>query len=447
MKPTVLIVDDEQSVRLFLRELMEEEDFIVHEAANGAETISQSRKVQADLIILDLKLPDANGLDLIPKLLSDNPKAQVIIISALGTVDNAVKSIKLGAFDFITKPFDIDNILITIRRAMACNQLADETQAIKQKALSKGVTESFVGRSDQIEKIKDLIGKLKNTQVPILITGETGTGKNVLARQIHNKLSGKDKPLVYINSATIPDTLFESELFGHEKGSFTGAHTQKKGRVEKAHGGSLILDEITEIPLRIQPKLLDFIQEMTFCRIGGNHRLKVSTRVIALSNCDLYTEMEKGRFRKDLYYRLNLIHLRIPPLRDRVSDIPLLTRRFLQQFRQKYGRQVTSVEKAALNLLINHEWKGNVRELKNVLERAYIQCDGNRICTLDIVFEEGVRQTKSKTLKDMMADYERKVILKTLSRNRGNRQKTADDLSISIRALHYKLNKYQITSA
>ena len=383
MKHKIMIVDDEPNVRLFLTDLLRGEDYQIETAENGSLAVKKGRKFLPDIIFLDLMLPDANGLDLIKTLKAIESFPQIIIISALGTVENAVNATRLGAYDFITKPFDIDKIIMTLKRCCEYQLLYRENQLLKEYCQDMPVFQEFIGETTEINKIKRRILKLKNTDVPILITGETGTGKNVLAKQIHHTISKENSPLVYINCSNISENLFESELFGHEKGSFTGAVERKKGRIEEAEGGTVILDEISEIPYSLQAKLLTFLQEKTFFRVGGCKEYRVNTRIIALSNCDLIQEIENNRFRKDLFYRLAVIHFIIPPLRERKEDIVLLCRHFLNVFNKVYGGKKKKLDSIGFEYLKNQSWQGNTRELKNVLERAYIYTDGEILSVED----------------------------------------------------------------
>ena len=444
MKKIICVVDDEKNVRMFLRDLLEQENYIVHEAADGGSAMELVRTRKPHIVILDLNLPDAKGLDLIEPIKKEAPLSQVIVITALGTVDNAVSSMRRGAFDFITKPFDVESILISVRRAFEFAQVSRENVALRTQQKNRMYFEEFIGRSPAVERIKNLILKLSHADVPVLITGETGTGKNVLAKQIHFSLAEPDSPIVYTNCSSIPDTLFESEIFGHEKGAFTGAQGVKKGRVEEADGGTLILDEISEIPYEIQAKLLDFLQERTFYRIGGTKPLHVDIRIIAISNRDLRQEIENGRFRKDLFYRLNLIHFQIPPLRERTEDIPLLLEYFMDVFRRKYGMHDKVLSSSCLDFFLSYHWPGNVREMKNAVERAFICCEGDEIVECDIVYEEDASGAATRDLRERLADYERSLIIESLARNSGNRTRTAEELCISLRNLQYKLEKYDL---
>jgi len=445
VKRTICVVDDEKNVRTFIRDLLEQEGYEVCEAADGSEALKKTITTKPHIVILDLNLPDASGIDLIAPMKKESPLSQIIVITALGTVDNAVASMKMGAFDFITKPFDVENILISIRRAIEFVEVSRENVALRTAQKNRIYFEEFIGSSPVIEKIRNLILKLVHADVPILITGETGTGKNVLAKQIHFTLSEPDAPIVYTNCSSIPDTLFESELFGYEKGAFTGAQAAKKGRVEEADNGTLILDEITEIPYEVQAKLLDFLQERAFYRIGGTKPVHVSLRIIAISNRDLKEEIDRGNFRKDLFYRLNLIHFQIPPLRERSEDIPLLAAHFMDVLRRKYGMAGKKLSDDCIHFFKAYRWPGNVREMKNVIERAFICCEEDEITEGDVILESEASAGKSSPdLREQLAEYERNIIIETLARNGGNRTRTAEELHISLRNLQYKLEKYDI---
>jgi len=440
----ILVCDDEANVREFLKDLLSLEGFAIVEAESGAAAVDSVSRDKPDLCILDLMLPDCTGVELLPRLKAANPMLSVIVITALGTVDNAVLSMKAGAYDFITKPFDVDTILISVKRALEFVSVSKENTVLWNLHKNRMYYEDFIGECQAVQSIKSLIPKLAFADVPILVTGETGTGKNVLAKQIHFSLSGAQAPLVYANCSSIPATLFESELFGHEKGSFTGASAQKKGRVELANGGTLLLDEITEIPYELQAKLLDFLQERTFYRVGGVSPVSVETRIIALTNKNLPEEIKAGRFRKDLFYRLNVIHFTVPPLRDRGDDIRLICEYLIELLKRKYNSPSIRLSEAALGLIRGYAWPGNVRELKNVLERAFICADGDTIEADSLILEEHDHATLKRELKDLMEDFEHDIILRRLAYFKGSRTATAKDLGISIRNLQYKLEKYEI---
>lgn len=444
MKKKILVCDDEAYVRVFLRELLELEKYIVFEAENGKQAESIIKNEKIDLCILDLMLPDYSGIDLIPRLKEKNRHLSIIVITAIGTINNAVASMKAGAYDFITKPFDVETILISVRRALDFVLVSRENKALWNLHKNRVYYEDFIGDSPAIQNIKTLIPKLANADVPILISGETGTGKNVLAKEIHFTLEGAEAPLIYTNCSSIPSSLFESELFGHEKGSFTGANAQKKGRVELANRGTLLLDEITEIPYEIQAKLLDFLQERNFYRVGGVNPVFVNTRIIALTNRDLQEEIKAGRFRKDLFYRLNVIHFLIPPLRERSDDIYLICEYLLEQLKKKYNRPFLSISKEAMTIIKSWSWPGNVRELKNNLERAFIYAEGDKIVPENLVLDGQEAVCHDQSLKELLEEFERDIIMKRLSQCKGSRRETASGLGMSLRNLQYKLEKYGI---
>ncbi|MDC7125457.1 MAG: sigma-54 dependent transcriptional regulator [Spirochaetales bacterium] len=444
MTRKILIVDDEPNVRRFLSELLNEDQYQIETAANAAEAMHKACSFQPDVIFLDLKLPDGNGLHMIKPLKQLDSSPQVIIISALGTVENAVNATRLGAYDFITKPFDIEKITLTLTRCFEYQQLFRENYILKQYRQECPLFQEFIGESPNIIRIKRRILKLVNTDVPILITGETGTGKNILAKQIHYTISEGAAPLVYINCSNISESLFESELFGHEKGSFTGAVERKKGRLEEASGGSVILDEISEIPYSLQAKLLTFLQERTFFRVGGRQELKVETRIIALTNRNLLDEIDNGRFRKDLYYRLNVIHFEIPPLRERKEDIVLLCRHFLDTFFKNYGGIRKQLDAPGFEYLRNYSWPGNTRELKNMLERAYIYSDGETLSVDECSIKNDFEYDEEYSLKEQLQNIEKQFIVASLIEEGGNRKNTAKKLKIGLRTLQYKISEYGI---
>jgi DNA-binding NtrC family response regulator len=444
VKHKILIVDDEKNVRAFLRELFRTDEYSTAEAESGKEALFVAGEWQPEIILLDLNLPDTTGLELIKPLKNLCPDVQIVIITALGTIDNAVKTIKAGAYDFITKPFDVDNITVAVDRSLEHYKLQSENRHLRKNQQHCDGYQEFIGQTEPIMNIRNKIQKLMNTEVPILISGETGTGKNILAHQIHYTLSDIKSPHIYTNCATLSESLFESELFGHEKGAFTGADKSKPGRVEEADNGTLILDEITEIPYHLQAKLLSFLQDKKFYRVGGRQEKHVNVRIIALTNKDLEEEISKGTFRKDLYYRLNVIRFNIPPLRERVSDIPLLTEHFLQSFQIKYGERGGLLTTGQKEIMLSYKWPGNTRELKNILEQAFIYCEDTHLPIDELLTDDQMSQTSMKSLKNQIQIYEKKMIINSLFGNKGRRKETAEELGISLRNLHYKLTQYDI---
>lgn len=437
---TVLIVDDEQHVRAFLREVLEEDGYEVCEAAGVSDARTAIREYGPTLVVLDLMLPDGSGIDVLKFSASLRTPPTVIVITALGTIQTAVSSIKQGAFDFITKPFDVETIRIAVDRAIEYTAITQENIALRQQRKNAAYFNEFIGECAEIKRIKDVVLRLNYPDVPILITGETGTGKNVLAKEIHYTWSSSDAPLVSANCASIPEHLFESELFGHERGSFTGATSTKKGLAEEANGGTLILDEVAEMPQSLQAKLLHLIQDRTFQRVGSTKTIQSTARIIALTNRDLEKECAAGRFRCDLYYRLNVVHFRIPPLRARPGDALLLADRFITQLRERYDQPEKQIAPECLRFIQEHQWPGNVRELKNQLERAFIFSDDQLIRVTDLGNHVSDYTGDTESLREKVARHERKIIREMIALQHGNKTAAAAKLRISVRNLHYKLS-------
>ena len=440
----VLVVDDERNVREYLKELLQLHLYQPLVAETGAAALAVLREVPVGLVILDLKLPDADGIELIPRIKELCPGVAILVITALGTIQHAVDSIKAGAYDFITKPFDIDTILIAVNRVQEFISIREENIALRRQRDNRLYYEEFIGASPHIERIKDVILRLSHVDVPVLITGETGTGKNVLAKLIHYTWREQEAPLVHMNCSSIPEALFESELFGHEKGAFTGAVERKRGLVEEADGGTLILDEITDMPTSAQAKLLTFLQDRSFYRVGGSKPHSVSTRIIALSNRDLAAETQTGSFRKDLFYRLDVVHFVIPPLRERGRDVLLIADSFMEELRLKYDQPEKRLTERCREWILSQRWPGNIRQLRNVLERAFIFIEGSVVDICDVRVEEPPPD-EPKDLKSIVGCFEEMKIREALVRHEGNRLAAAEDLGISLRTLHYKLNRGRAT--
>lgn len=367
----ILIVDDERSIRSTLREILEYEKYTVDDAENGMDALKMIENQKYDIVLCDIKMPQMDGIELLETALK-MAETQFIMISGHGTIETAVQAIKKGAFDYIAKPLDLNRLLITIRNAMDKSVLVTET-----KKLRKQIDKSYeiIGESAEILKIKDMISRVAPTHARVLITGENGTGKELVARQLHFLSQRSAMPFIEVNCAAIPSELIESQLFGHEKGSFTSAIKQRKGDFEQADGGTLFLDEIGDMSLSAQAKVLRALQENKIVRVGGEKDIPVNVRVIAATNKHLANEIQKGRFREDLYHRLGVIIIHVPPLRERTDDIPLLARHFLTQICQSQGKAVTGIDDAAIEALSNMTWTGNIRELHNVIERLVILCD------------------------------------------------------------------------
>jgi DNA-binding NtrC family response regulator len=368
----VLIIDDEKPIRNALRDILEYEKMQVEDAATGTEGLQKLEKDKFDLILCDIKMPGIDGIEVLEKMMQQGYSAPVIMISGHGTIETAVEAVKKGAFDFIAKPLDLNRLLVTVRNALDKSVIVNENKALKKK-VSK--TFDMIGNSAAINEIKEMIEKVAPTDARVLITGGNGTGKELVARWLHEKSNRSKFPMIEVNCAAIPSELIESELFGHEKGAFTSAVNQRKGKFEQAEGGTLFLDEIGDMSLSAQAKVLRALQENKISRVGGEKEIKVNVRVVAATNKNLKEEIQKGNFREDLYHRLSVIPIHVPSLNQRVEDIPLLAEHFLQILSEEHGIQAKKINKEALTALQKIDWTGNVREFKNVIERLIILCD------------------------------------------------------------------------
>jgi two-component system nitrogen regulation response regulator NtrX len=445
--PTILAVDDEVSILQSLSGILSDEGFEVLTASNGYEALKIIEEKSPDLVLLDIWMPGIDGIETLQEIKRSNPFLQVVIISGHGTIETAVKATKLGAYDFIEKPLSIEKVVVTINNALNFRQLEEENRFLRKKTLEK---HSITGNSPPIQALKKQIAVAAPTNAWILITGENGTGKELVARTIHQMSHRADKPLIDVNCAIIPDDLIESELFGHEKGAFTGATSRKRGKFEVANGGTIFLDEIGDMSLKTQAKILRMLQEQKFERLGGSRTLTVDVRVIAASNKDLEREIGKGRFREDLYYRLNVIPIEVPPLRNRAEDIPLLVETFLKGFSEKGDCGMMSVTPGAIERLKAYHWPGNVRELKNLVERLAIMTELEVIAESDIPFsykrkgattpEAGIFEVDS--LKKAKREFEKIFILRKLSENENNISQTAESIGIERSRLQKKMKSF-----
>ncbi|MCX6217273.1 sigma-54 dependent transcriptional regulator [Spirosoma sp.] len=376
----LIIVDDEKPIRAALRDILEYEGYDVDEAKDGEEGLDMIMRTSYDVALCDIRMPKLNGLELLMKVSEAEKSTQIIMISAYGNVENAVEATKRGAFDFITKPPDLNRLLITVRNAIERSKLVQETKTLKKRIYKLN---EIVGESDSIRKVKDTINRVAATEARVLVTGANGSGKEMVAKQIHEKGSRANQPLIEVNCAAIPSELIESELFGHEKGAFTGAAAKRVGKFEQADGGTLFLDEIGDMSLSAQAKVLRALQESKITRVGGDKEIKVNVRVIAATNKDLRQEIVNGNFREDLFHRLSVIMIHVPPLSERRSDIPLLADKFLHDIATEYGAPVKELSPDAMDYLQSLPWTGNVRELRNVIERLVIMC-GDEIMLDDV---------------------------------------------------------------
>jgi len=447
MFPTILIVDDEESILQSLSGLLLDEGFEVITATNGYEALKIIDAESPDLVLLDIWMPGIDGIETLQEIKKDNPFIQVIIITGHGTIETAVKATKLGAFDLIEKPLSIDKIIVAINNALNFRRLEEENRYLRKKMIEKN---SISGNSPPINLLKKQIAAAAPSETWILIKGENGTGKELVARTIHQMSSRASQPLVDVNCAAIPEELIESELFGHEKGSFTGAVTKNRGKFELANDGTIFLDEIGDMSLKTQAKILRVLQEQQFQRVGGGRTIKVNVRVLAATNKDLEEEIQKGLFREDLYYRLNVIPIEVPSLRDRFDDIPLLVETFLEEQNRQEHQGSMKMDPEALALLQRYPWPGNVRELKNLVERLTIMVEGDRISAADIPAPynpecqdplERIESTlfQMDSLKDAKKAFEKEFIGKKLKENEKNVTQTAKAIGVERSYLHKKL--------
>lgn len=367
----ILIIDDEKPIRNALKEILEYEKFKVDEAEDGPSGLQKVKKNKYDIILCDIKMPKMDGIELLEKIIEEGIETPVIMISGHGNIETAVEALKKGAYDFIQKPLDLNRILVTIRNAMEKKDLVQETKVLKQK-ISKSKSFKIIGKSKEIMEIKEMIDKVAPTDARVMITGSNGTGKELVARQLHEKSGRTKAPFVEVNCAAIPSELIESELFGHEKGAFTSANKQRKGKFEQADGGTLFLDEIGDMSLSAQAKVLRALQENKINRVGGDKDIKVNVRVVAATNKNLADEIKEGHFREDLYHRLSVILIHVPSLNERKDDIPLLTEHFIQQICAEQGFPEKKINDAAIKELQKVNWTGNIRELRNIIERLLI---------------------------------------------------------------------------
>jgi two-component system response regulator PilR (NtrC family) len=449
-KGKILIVEDEKSMREVLKILLEGENYLVTPASDGLEGISYIDKDIFDLVITDIKMPRIDGFELLRKTKEISPDTLVIMITAFGTTESAIEAMKLGAYDYINKPFKIDEIRLIVKKAIEKKRLREEISLLREKVKTSYALENIIGKSPKMQELFTVIPRIAQSNSNVLITGESGSGKELVATALHNLSHRREKNLVTINCAAFPEGLLESELFGHMKGSFTGAIYNKQGLFEMADGGSVLLDEIGEMPVNLQAKLLRVIEGGTFRRVGGTNDIKVDIRVISATNKDIKEEIASGRFREDLYYRLNVVPIIIPPLRERKEDIPLLIDHFLRKTSSNSKR----VTPEAMRLLMDYSWKGNVRELENVVERIGLFADREEITPSDLpseitgypgdikyiseLTEEGVNIDK------IIEDIEKKYILQALKIAGGIKTEAARLLNLSFRSFRHRLHKYGI---
>jgi two-component system nitrogen regulation response regulator NtrX len=457
MSASILVVDDEEAIVSSLSSILQDEGYEVSVAKSGAEALKTYMADPPDLMLLDIWMPDMDGLETLRRIREVVPNAQVMVMSGHGSIETAVKAIKLGAYDYIEKPLSLENVTLRVKHALEQYRLEEENRSLRTKVQRKF---ELVGQSPAMQQLRQLIETAGPTNSRVLVGGENGTGKELVARAIHLQSARADRPFVAVNCAAIPETLIESELFGHEKGSFSGATSMKRGQFEQADGGTLFLDEIGDMSLSTQAKVLRALQEQQFTRVGGTKLLKVDVRVLAASNKDLLKEIEKGNFREDLYYRLNVVPIVVPPLRERRDDIPLLIRHFMKVHAEEQGLRTKEVTPEAMNVFQQYDWPGNIRELRNLIERLMIMVPGNVIDAAQATASLQVKPTGSApaaanaatpaavsplftqpydSLRDARNAFEKEYIARKLREHHWNISRTAEDLKIERSHLHRKI--------
>jgi two-component system nitrogen regulation response regulator NtrX len=444
MAYTVLIVDDERGIRESLGGILEDEGYDVITAETGDESLRLIESEPIDLVFLDIWLPDRDGVEILEEIKARKDRLPVIMISGHGTVEMAVKATKIGAYDFLEKPLSLERVLLTSQRALERGRLEKDYKTLKEDISRRW---QLIGESLGIRLLREQIERVATTASRVLITGESGTGKELVARLIHEKGPRSKNPFIEVNCAAIPKDLIQTQLFGHDKGAFTGAHERKKGKFELADGGILFLDEVGDMSLQTQAKVLRIIETQEFQRVGGSKNIKVDVRIIAATNKNLTDEVRKGNFREDLFFRLSVIPIHVLPLRERREDLPLLTEHFLECISMEYGRPVKKISKEAMELFYKYDWPGNVRELRNTVERLIIMTPSETITAKDVSFIN-VKPTdyfSLKTLKDAREAVERDFILRKLQENNWNISKTAEALQIERSNLHRKIKAYGLS--
>ena len=447
MKFTLLIIDDEKNIRDGLAANFELEDYNVKTASSGEEGIELISKGDIDLVITDLRMPGISGEEVLKHVATVTPGIPVIILTGHGSIDAAVDAMRHGAYDFLTKPLNLDQLEMIAKRALERRELKLEHQDLKKSVDEKNAFKDMIGKSPAMQKIQEIIKKAADSKASVLITGESGVGKEVVARAIHELSSRHGKPMIDVHCAALSETLLESELFGHEKGAFTGADHLQKGRFERAHGSTIFLDEIGEINQSTQIKILRVLAERKFERVGGEQTIAVDVRVVAATNRNLENEIKEGKFREDLFYRLNVIHIHVPPLRERKSDLPLLMASFLSRFNEENGKSIKGFDNKSKAAMNSYDWPGNIRELRNCVESAVVMCSGDEITIDDLpvnIASSSSENAISVPFGISLNDAERIVIEQNLAAQKNNKTKTAEILGIGRKTLQRKLAEWGI---
>jgi DNA-binding NtrC family response regulator len=454
LRPVILVVDDEPNVRESFR-LVLEDAYEVIDVPDGARALDAVRASPVDLVLLDIRLPEMDGIEVLERLKTIDEGVEVILVTAVKTVRTAVAAMKLGAFDYVTKPFDEDELLSLVRRALQKRSLEREVTFLRGELARQHDHEDIVGEHVEMQKLSRLITQVARTTTTVLITGESGTGKELIARAIHHRGPRRDKPFVPVNPAAIPESLVESELFGHEKGAFTGAHQRKLGRFELAQGGTLFLDEIGLLRSEVQAKLLRVLQEREIERVGGTHAIKIDVRIVAATNLDLKRAVASGAFREDLFYRLNVVPITVPPLRDRIEDLPLLVDHFIRRYNHECNKRIEALTPDALAALGSYTWPGNVRELQNIIERTVVLVDGPLISAADLPLDLTISPTRPGStfdkrhvdLNEASDRFERLIVQRVLEEARGNVSEAARVLGLHRNSLKVKLARWKLSDA
>jgi DNA-binding NtrC family response regulator len=448
---SILAIEDDPLQRRLIKENLEQRDYVVYEAATGSEALALMAEFPVDIAVVDYKLEDETGTEIIKSLLEINPLITPIMVTAFSNVENAVEAMKIGAYDYIVKPIDFEKFLLVIERALERQRLQKEVLSLRSSLEEKFSSKNFVFSSSAMSDVVHMISKASQSDATVLIYGETGTGKDLVAKTIHFSSKRKDGPYLAVNIPSLPETLIESELFGAEKGSFTGAHERKIGKFEASSGGTLFLDEIGDLPQQLQVKMLRFLQEKEFYRLGSSKTLKSDVRIIAATNRDLQKLIEEGSFRPDLYYRLNVIPIFVPPLRSRREDIPPLVDHFIRLYSKREKKKIESISADAMNLLFHYSFPGNIRELENFIERAIVFCEGTSIKTVDLPLflkekKEELIENTADSLTAKVRHLEIREIKRALKAENGTKSRAARLLGITERMLSYKMKLYGLTS-
>jgi DNA-binding NtrC family response regulator len=450
MRFTIVVADDEKNIREGLAEALTIDGYRALPAADGEEALALVESGDADLVITDLRMPKLGGTEVLKAVVGRYPGLPVIVLTGHGTIEDAVAAMRAGAFDFLTKPVNLDHLSILVKRALEARELTRKNRELEAEVEAQRRSSSIIGKSSEMKKVFDLVRRVAPTRASVLITGDSGVGKELVADAIHNLSPRRDGPLVKVHCAALAESLLESELFGHEKGSFTGAQARKRGRFELADKGTLFLDEIGEINQNVQIKILRVLQERKFERVGGEDTVEVDVRIVAATNRDLKEEILKGTFREDLYYRLNVVNIHVPPLRERRDDIPLLAMSFLREFAMENGKKIEGLDPKARQALYSYPWPGNVRELRNSMESAVVMAGGGLIGLDDLppnLRSSGEERDVRVPIGSTLEEAEKILIRETLAAQGGNKSRTAEILGIGRKTLYQKIEEYGIEGA